>query len=885
MTAGAALAADAVAEAARQAGLAEPDCYHCGLPVARSAHWPVTIDGQARPMCCPGCQAVGQTIVDIGYTEYYLTREGVAPTVDQAALIPPELQLYDTPEASAQFARDADSCEASLSVEGIRCAACVWLIERRLARVPGLQAAHMNVATARLYVRWTRELCKPSDILQAVREVGYAAYPYDAVRHGEQLRRSGKTLARQLFVAGLSMMQVMMYAVPAYLAADGTLEADMAGLMRWASLLLTLPVVAYSAQPFFKGAWSSLRQRAPGMDVPVVLGISAAFIGSVMATWRGQGDVYFDSVTMFIFLLLCSRYLELTARRKAAVALERLQHALPASAARMDGYPASRDCAIVPAAQLLAGDIILVKPGEAIAADGTIIEGTSAIDVSLLSGESAPLQRTVGERLQGGAVNAGQAIVMRVDKPARDSTLATLVKLIEAAGRSKPRIALWADQAAAWFVAALLLFALVIFALWQWLDPARAWPIAIAVLVVSCPCALSLATPSALAAATDRLVRQGVLVVQGHVLETLHRATHIIFDKTGTLTMGKPALRHVATFGAAQTASCLAIAAALEAANGHPLALAIIAAARDCNYLDPTPDPTTGRESDRKRGAPALCATEVHYAHGEGVEGTVGAIRYRLGSAAFVAGLTHSAPGDRASEGATPVYLGASGIDGATPVYLGASGIDGAGGTWLARFDLADAVRDDARAVVEYFQARGKTVILLSGDQQAVTQRIAAELGIDGAYGEHLPDQKLAFVQALQRGGAVVAMVGDGINDAAVLRAADVSFAMGSGAALAQAHADTVLLSPRLSSVSEAARVASKTMAVIRQNLAWATAYNLVAIPAAAMGWINPWMSGVGMSLSSAIVIANALRLRRIPRSAAAASSAPAANGITATPP
>ncbi len=838
---------------------AAADCYHCGLPVPRSAPWTVTIDGSAQPMCCPGCQAVAQTIVDIGFTEYYRTRAGFSPTVDQASLIPPELQLYDTPEASSQFALNDTSCEASLSVEGIRCAACVWLIERRLARVPGLQAANMNVATSRLYVRWSKDRCKPSDILQAVREVGYAAYPYDAVRHGEQLRRSGKTLSRQLFVAGLSMMQVMMYAVPAYLAADGALEADLAGLMRWASLLLTLPAVGYSAQPFFKGAWSSLRQRALGMDVPVVLGISAAFIGSVVATWRGHGDVYFDSVTMFIFLLLCSRYLELTARRKAAVALERLQHALPASASRMSAYPASRDSAIVPAAQLLAGDIILVKPGEAIAADGMIIEGTSAIDVSLLSGESAPLHRTVGDLLQGGALNATQAIVMRVTKPARDSTLATLVKLIETAGQAKPRIAQWADRAAAWFVGALLLFTVVIFALWQWLDPARAWPIAIAVLVVSCPCALSLATPSALAAATDRLVRQGVLIVQGHVLETLHRASHIIFDKTGTLTMGKPSVQHIETLGAAaQMHECLQVAAALEAANAHPLGQAIIAAARDS-----LPE------------APIGGALEVNYSQGQGVEGVVNGTRYRLGSATFVSGLMHTAHTQQ-------IERGDQGAQGTSPVYLGTSD------AWLARFDLADAVRDDARDVVAYFQARGKVVILLSGDQRAVTQRIAEQLGIDAAYGEYLPDQKLAFVQALQRDGAVVAMVGDGINDAAVLRAADVSFAMDSGAALAQAHADTVLLSARLSSVSETAQVASKTMGVIRQNLAWATLYNLVAIPAAAMGWINPWLSGVGMSLSSAVVIANALRLRRIPRTNSAASTvagpiSPVAGGIAAT--
>ena len=812
--------------------MAELSCFHCGLPVPQEAHWSVDIDGQARSMCCPGCEAVARTIVDNGLSDYYKTREGFSPTADQEALVPAELRLYDAPEVLGQFTEqadgDAEQCEAVFSVDGIRCAACVWLIERRLARVPGLQSMNLNVATERLQVRWQKDACKPSDILKAVREVGYTAYPFDAVRHGEQLQRAGKKLFRQVFIAGLSMMQVMMYAVPVYMATDGTMDADMESMMRWASLLLTLPAIFYSALPFFQGAWSNIKSRALGMDVPVALGIAAGFVGSVVATVAGTGEVYFDSVTMFIFLLLCSRYLELIARRKAASALERMQHALPAAAARMPGFPADRTTETVPAAQLQAGDIVLVKPGEAIAADCVIVEGHTAIDLSLLTGESKPQPKQPGDALPGGAVNATQAIVARVTKLARDSTLSTLVKLIERAGQAKPQLSLWADKVAAWFVAALLVFAVVIFGVWQWFDPSRAWQIAVAVLVVSCPCALSLATPSALAAAIDRLVRQGVLVVQPHVLETLHRTTHIIFDKTGTLTLGRPALRQTVPLAGESAEACLHIAAALEASSAHPLALAIIEAAH---------------RSAADAGSPEVA--EIRHNAGQGVEGLVNGLRYRLGSAAFVGELAGSAPA--AADGTF------------TPVYLG---IEGA---WLARFELADEPRPDARAVVDYFRAHGKKVILLSGDQDVVAARVARELGIDDAHGGCLPDQKLAFVQALQVDGAVVAMVGDGINDAAVLRAADVSFAMGGGAALAQTHADTVLLSGRLSSVADAHQAATQTMRVVRQNLTWATIYNVIAIPAAAVGLLNPWLSGIGMSLSSALVVVNALRLRRIP--------------------
>lgn len=818
----------ATVESEEIAPAAANDCYHCGLPLPQGAQWSTEIDQVRRAMCCPGCQAAAQTIVEMGLTDYYRTRSAYSATVDRGVLIPPELLLYDLPEAQKQFDLNAESSEATLSIEGIRCAACVWLIERRLARLPGLQAINLNVATERLYVRWNKDGCKPSDILQAVRDIGYAAYPYDAAKHGAQLRRAGRTLSRQLFVAGLSMMQVMMYAVPAYLSHDGTLEADMAALMRWASLLLTIPAVCYSALPFFRGAYASIRQRSLGMDVPVALGILAAFSGSVIAVVRGHGEVYFDSVTMFIFLLLCSRYLELIARRKAAGALEKLQHALPAAAARMAGYPAQRECSMIAATQLAEGDFILVKPGEAVAADGEIIEGATAIDISLLTGESAALKKGVGDTLPGGAINIAQAIVVRVSKAASDSTLSQLIKLIERAGNAKPHIAMWADRVAAWFVAGLLLFAVAVFMFWQWHDAARAWPIAIAVLVVSCPCALSLATPTALAAATDRLVRQGVLIVQPHVLEILHRTTHIVFDKTGTLTVGKPTLQAIQTFNDNDSAGCLQIAAALEASSAHPLALALIAAA-DTSSL--------------------LLADDVCSHAGQGLEGSVDGIPYRLGNALFVAGLSGQPINDHTQTSASM-----------TAVYLGRKDL------WLVRFDLADAVREDARATVAYFQQMGKTVILLSGDQAEVTQHVAAELGISDAHGDCLPEQKLAFVQDLQQQGAIVAMVGDGINDAAVLRGADVSFAMGSGAALAQTHADTVLLSPRLSAIAETAEVASKAMQVIRQNLAWASFYNVVAIPAAAVGWINPWMSGIGMSVSSAVVVLNALRLRRIPR-------------------
>jgi Cu2+-exporting ATPase len=419
-------------------------------------------------------------------------------------------------------------------------------------------------------------------------------------------------------------------------------------------------------------------------------------------------------------------------------------------------------------------------------------------------------------------------VILRVEKVARDSTLAALIRLIESAGQGKPTIAQWADRVAAWFVGLLLVFALVVLAFWSWHDAARAWPIAIAVLVVSCPCALSLATPSALAAVTDRLLRQGVLVIQPHVIETLYRSTHVVLDKTGTLTEGRPQLRQTTILGEASREQVLRIAATLESGSAHPLSRALVEAAEQ------------------------LSATNVHaetitHHVGQGLEGMIAGEFYRIGSHSFVSALSGKAMAADEPHDMTCIYLGKA-------------------SAWLARFDLSDALKPDAQAVITYFQSQGKQVILLSGDAPGIVHRMADTLGINDAHGGMLPQQKLEFVQQLQSVGARVVMVGDGMNDAAVLRAADVSFAMGSGAALAQSHADAVLLSAKLSSLIDIAEAAAACMKVIRQNLAWATLYNLMAIPAAAFGLLAPWMAGLGMSVSSAVVVMNALRLERLPR-------------------
>jgi Cu2+-exporting ATPase len=564
------------------------------------------------------------------------------------------------------------------------------------------------------------------------------------------------------------------------------------------------------------------------MDVPVSLGILAAFGASAVATWRGTGEVYFDTVSMFIFLLLCSRYMEVRARKLATENLERLQQALPASALHIAGYPDKHGSVIVAASQLKKLDVILVRPGDIFAADGVIVEGSTSIDASLLTGESRPLSKCQGDSIPGGAVNTGQAVYLSVSRPSGESSLASLIKLAESAGREKPALAQWADKVAENFIAALLLFALCVLIAWHYIAPDKAWPAAIAVLVVSCPCALSLATPVSLAMANAGLLKRGVLVLQPHVMEALSKSTHVVFDKTGTLTKGKPGLMHVECYGAETTSECLRIAAVLEAASTHPLAQTIIDAAAIFGANDNT----------------GLTVADRHEEPGQGLQAAIAGTPYRLGSQNFV---SRWVPGtaEASDRELTSIYLARR-------------------GTLLARFDVGDTLRDDAVAVVEALQKQGKQVIILSGDRQATVDIVANRLGIEQAYGDRLPAQKLQLVQELQRQGAVVAMLGDGINDAAVLRAADVSLAMGNGTVLAQASADAVLLSGRLPSFLDALAQSARTVAVVRQNLVWASLYNLAAIPAAALGYLSPWISGAGMALSSALVVANALRLQRM---------------------
>ncbi len=802
-------------------------CYHCALPVPAGSHFTAVVLGQDRLFCCPGCQAVAEAIVAGNLESYYQHRSEASANPDALPQqLLDELALYDRADVQKPFVRHSgELAETTLLIEGISCAACGWLIEKHLRNLPGVAEARLNLSNHRLQVNWADSQLPLSRLLAELRHIGYAAHPYQADRAAEQLANENRTALRQLGVAGLLWFQAMMATMATWPEFNIDLSPELHTILRWVALFLTTPIVFYSCAPFFRGAARDLRTRHLTMDVSVSLAIGLAYGAGIWTAVTGSGELYFDAVGMFALFLLAGRYLERRARERTAAATAQLVNLLPASCLRLGAAGQSERILL---SELQLGDCILIQPGHVVPADGRIVSGQSSVDESLLTGEYLPQPRRAGDAVTAGTLNVESALTVEVQALGQDTRLSAIVRLLERAQSEKPRLAEIADRASQWFLLFSLVAAAAIGLLWWQLDPSQAFWIVLAMLVATCPCALSLATPTALTAATGTLHKLGLLLTRSHVLEGLNQIDTVIFDKTGTLTEGRLTLRAIRPLAAADADQCLMLAAALENRSEHPIARAF--------------------------GRASVAADEVHAEPGLGLEGVVQGQRLRIGEAGFVCALSNTAAPEMPAEPGQWLLLGDT--QGAL--------------AWLV---LDDRLRNDAADLLAACRARGWQTLLLSGDSSPMVQSVAAELQIDQAIGGLRPDDKLEKLKALQLQGRKVLMLGDGVNDVPVLAAADISIAMGSATDLAKTSADAVLLSNRLDALVQAFSLARRTRRIIIENLLWAALYNGLMLPFAALGWITPVWAAIGMSVSSLIVVLNALRLTRISDPAGSATA------------
>ena len=806
-------------------------CFHCGEIALEGNRWCLVIDGEEQTMCCPACKAVAETIISSGLKDYYRHRTAlpeISPQQKRVASddVREELKLYDEIAIQQPFvirnknAQQQIEAEAILVISGISCAACAWLIEHRLNQLEHVVSANLNLTTHRLLLRWEDSDIQLSQILEEIHQLGYQAHPFSATEAEHQRVQESKTAFRRLAVAGFATMQVMMLAVPLYVGALRGILEQYEVFLRGASMLFATVVVMYSARPFFSAALRDIRTRHLTMDVPVSIAILLAYFSSVWSTVNQGPEIYFDSVCMFTFFLLTGRFFEMRARHRMTQAGNNLLDLMPSAATRFS----PEGNMIIPASEIQVGDILIIKPGQQIPADGIVESGISAVDEAALTGEYLPIDKSQGDALIGGTHNVESQLLMRVTATGVDAELNTIMRLMDRAQQEKPSIAIFADKVASRFVAAVLIIASSIAIVWSFIDPSQAFWITLAVLVVTCPCALSLATPTALTAATASLREQGFLISKGHVLEGLNQIDRIVFDKTGTLTRGELSLEQAIPVSATIALTehqALKIAATLEQYSNHPIGRAFSSITH-------------------------FSTENIEQVTGQGVKGSLMNIEgikdtcYRIGRADFAfpaAQLQPPIKDDRQ-------WLLLANEE--QPLY------------WFA---LTDTLRQGAIPMVKQLKAWGIKISILTGDPSAQVEAVADALGIDDVHKGLSPGQKLELASNWQQKKERLMMVGDGINDVPTLARADIAVAIGHASDLTKTNADAVITNNSLTTILHAISKGRKSNSIIRQNIYWALLYNILALPLAATGFIPPWAAAIGMSVSSLIVVGNALRL------------------------
>ena len=805
-------------------------CFHCGLPVPAGTHYRTQLDGAERDFCCLGCQAVCGAIFEAGLQGYYQrTPEGVllAPPPEP----PKDIDIYDIDEVQQEFITSSgDLRDIHLLVEGIHCPACVWLIERALHREAGVQTANVNLAAKRIHLRWDSTRNKLSDLIRALAKIGYSAVPYDPENAEGVIKKANRSMLFRLFFAGFAMMNLIWISIALYSGAD---KGEFRDFFHWMGFALATPTLLYAGYPFFRGALGGLRVGQLTMDLPISIGLSVTYTYStyITVTASHAGEVYFDTVTNLIFVILIGRYLEGMFRHQALSATKRLMELQPRVATVMqDGREQ-----ITPTRGVRIGDHVLIKPGYKVPVDGIVLEGNSSVDESMLSGESVPVSKSTGAKVFTGTVNTNGALLVEVNSTVQNTTLAKIIRLVEEAQASKAPIQRLADTIVPWFVMVTLLCAALTFFIWQHDSFELALMAATSVLIITCPCALGMATPMSVAVASGLGAKHGILIKNGLVLETLSKVTHFVFDKTGTLTEGRMSVAHMRCHPDYSAREILRSAAAVERYSEHSVARAIIAEAQ------------TQQLQFHDAEVQGFRATA-----GLGVQAEVGGKPVLLGSVEWLI-----------RNGVTPN----AGLQAEATEYeaQAMSCVHCAqGAAHVAVFALADKLREDALQLVNELRAAGIAMTLLSGDRKTVAEAVARQLGGMQVIAEVLPQDKDQVIQRLQRDGAVVAMVGDGVNDAPALIRADVGIALGSGTDVSVESADIVLMHNELDKVRLATLLSRRTLRTIKQNIGLSFVYNIIMVPLAMMARVDPLVAAITMPISSLVVIGNAARIRNL---------------------
>lgn len=802
-------------------------CFHCFLPVPENADYSAEIGGELRHFCCVGCRAVCRSIFDAGLDGFYRrTPEG--ETLGPPPEIPEDAGIYDIDDVVSDcLAETGDLREINLLVEGIHCAACVWLIEKALEKPKGVASASVNLSSGRLRIRWDNRNIALSEIIRRLASVGYSAVPYNPRTADGSMMRLKRSYLYRIAFAGFAMMNLLWISVALYSGAD---RGEFRQFFHWLGFALATPTLLYSAYPFLRGAWGSLRRLHPNMDLPIATGAAATYLYSSYITLdpKVEGEVYFDTVVTFIFVILIGRYLETASRDRAMSAAQRLTELQPKVATVLrDGREE-----LVSVKAVRVGDRVAVRPGERIPVDGMIVEGRSSVDESMLTGESVPVGKGVGERVASGTINSAGALVIEVDRTGKDTTLSRIIGLVEDAQMSRAPIQRMADRIVPWFVGLTIILSLVTFNVWLGEGVDRALMAATSVLIITCPCALGLATPVAIAVASGLGARHGLLVKDGKALETLAGADHFVFDKTGTLTEGKMTVSETVTAPGMDEAGLLMLASSAERNSEHAIGRAVIRAAEDMGV-----DPLKGEVSNF--GCRPGCGVRALV---DGIEVAVGSRRWMGDLGIKMSGVLERDVERMEGEGKTVVYVAAGSR---------LSGVIG----------VADRMREEAAGVARYLQRSDVQTTLLSGDRALVAEAMAVKLGEMKVKAELLPEDKEKEVAAFQESGDTVAMVGDGINDAPALIRADVGIALGSGTDISIESADIVLMKSGLEGISTAFDLSRRTVRTIWQNIGISLIYNAVMVPLAMMAKVTPVVAALAMPISSLLVIGNAARI------------------------